>query len=192
MNSMNGNDDVPETATLKIKAFFESAPPLKDAAEIETKLKEFVDRNSSSSGKFAYIQLSYLVLFQLPFPQSGQSQRLTLLLTLLLLSSSENGKINRVVCVTSGGTTVPLEKRCVRYIDNFSSGHRGAASTEYILKHILTSFITHFVHIRFTFKLNWNCRYFLKAGYSVIFLYRRFVFKCIAIYYHYLDHDSSL
>ncbi|KAI8015399.1 Phosphopantothenate--cysteine ligase 1 [Camellia lanceoleosa] len=51
----------------------------------------------------------------------------------------------RVVCVTSGGTTVPLEKRCVRYIDNFSSGHRGAASTEY----------------------------FLKAGYSVIFLYRR-------------------
>ncbi|GMP81701.1 hypothetical protein CsSME_00036327 [Camellia sinensis var. sinensis] len=36
----------------------------------------------------------------------------------------------RVVCVASGGTTVPLEKRCVRYIDNFSSGHRGAASTE--------------------------------------------------------------
>ncbi|XP_022131437.1 phosphopantothenate--cysteine ligase 2-like [Momordica charantia] len=50
----------------------------------------------------------------------------------------------KVVCVTSGGTTVPLEQRCVRYIDNFSSGHRGAASTEY----------------------------FLKAGYSVIFLYR--------------------
>ena len=36
----------------------------------------------------------------------------------------------RVVCVTSGGTTVPLEQRCVRYIDNFSSGYRGAASTE--------------------------------------------------------------
>ncbi|KAK9048783.1 hypothetical protein SSX86_032250 [Deinandra increscens subsp. villosa] len=51
----------------------------------------------------------------------------------------------RVVCVTSGGTTVPLEQRCVRYIDNFSSGHRGATSTEY----------------------------FLKSGYSVIFLYRR-------------------
>ncbi|KAK6161303.1 hypothetical protein DH2020_004684 [Rehmannia glutinosa] len=41
-----------------------------------------------------------------------------------------NGRFNRVVCVTSGGTTVPLEQRCVRYIDNFSSGHRGAASTE--------------------------------------------------------------
>ena len=43
-----------------------------------------------------------------------------------------NGGPRRVVCVTSGGTTVPLEQRCVRYIDNFSSGHRGAASTEYV------------------------------------------------------------
>lgn len=60
-------------------------------------------------------------------------------------SSSANGGTRRIVCVTSGGTTVPLEQRCVRYIDNFSSGHRGAASTEY----------------------------FLKAGYAVIFLYRR-------------------
>ncbi|KAK6938202.1 DNA/pantothenate metabolism flavoprotein, C-terminal [Dillenia turbinata] len=56
-----------------------------------------------------------------------------------------NGSCDRVVCVTSGGTTVPLEQRCVRFIDNFSSGHRGATSTEY----------------------------FLKAGYAVIFLYRR-------------------
>ncbi|XP_074330624.1 phosphopantothenate--cysteine ligase 2-like isoform X2 [Apium graveolens] len=59
-----------------------------------------------------------------------------------LLSGNGN---KRVVCVTSGGTTVPLEQRCVRFIDNFSSGHRGSTSTEY----------------------------FLKAGYSVIFLYRR-------------------
>nr|XP_023911617.1 phosphopantothenate--cysteine ligase 2-like [Quercus suber]XP_023911618.1 phosphopantothenate--cysteine ligase 2-like [Quercus suber]XP_023911619.1 phosphopantothenate--cysteine ligase 2-like [Quercus suber]POF11344.1 phosphopantothenate--cysteine ligase 1 [Quercus suber] len=56
-----------------------------------------------------------------------------------------NGEARRVVCVTSGGTTVPLEQRCVRFIDNFSSGHRGATSTEY----------------------------FIKAGYAVIFLYRR-------------------
>ncbi|KAE8653884.1 Phosphopantothenate--cysteine ligase 1 [Hibiscus syriacus] len=60
-------------------------------------------------------------------------------------SPSSEGKKRRVVCVTSGGTTVPLEQRCVRYIDNFSSGHRGAASTEY----------------------------FIKAEYKVIFLYRR-------------------
>ncbi|XP_047321727.1 phosphopantothenate--cysteine ligase 1-like isoform X1 [Impatiens glandulifera] len=59
--------------------------------------------------------------------------------------STGNNRSSRVVCVTSGGTTVPLEKRCVRYIDNFSSGHRGATSTEYLLK----------------------------AGYAVIFLNRR-------------------
>ncbi|GJV25086.1 phosphopantothenate--cysteine ligase 2-like protein [Tanacetum coccineum] len=50
--------------------------------------------------------------------------------------------LKRVICVTSGGTTLPLEQRYVRYIDNFSSGHRGTT-------------------------------YFLKSGYSVIFLYRR-------------------
>ncbi|KAL6130459.1 hypothetical protein ACLB2K_068838 [Fragaria x ananassa] len=52
---------------------------------------------------------------------------------------SGNGGARRVVCVTSGGTTVPLEQRCVRYIDNFSSGHRGAASTEQAM---LLSFFT--------------------------------------------------
>ena len=30
--------------------------------------------------------------------------------------------------VTSGGTTVPLEQRTVRFIDNFSTGTRGARS----------------------------------------------------------------
>lgn len=44
-----------------------------------------------------------------------------------------NGNARRVVCVTSGGTTAPLEQRCVRYVDNFSSGHRGATSTEYVV-----------------------------------------------------------
>ncbi|KDO43123.1 hypothetical protein CISIN_1g021381mg [Citrus sinensis] len=62
----------------------------------------------------------------------------------IALNSSESGT-RRVACVTSGGTTVPLEQRCVRYIDNFSSGHRGAASTEHLIK----------------------------MGYAVIFLYRR-------------------
>ncbi|XP_048727504.1 phosphopantothenate--cysteine ligase-like isoform X2 [Ostrea edulis] len=50
----------------------------------------------------------------------------------------------KVVLVTSGGTTVPLESKTVRFIDNFSVGSRGASSTEY----------------------------FLKEGYSVIFLHR--------------------
>ena len=36
----------------------------------------------------------------------------------------------KVVIVTSGGTTVPLEKNTVRFIDNFSTGARGAVSAE--------------------------------------------------------------
>jgi len=57
---------------------------------------------------------------------------------------AEEGR--RVTLVTSGGTTVPLENRAVRYIDNFSAGTRGATSAEY----------------------------FLDAGYAVIFLHRQF------------------
>lgn len=39
-----------------------------------------------------------------------------------------------VVCITSGGTTVPLERHCVRFIDNFSGGTRGALSAEQFLQ----------------------------------------------------------
>ena len=60
---------------------------------------------------------------------------------------SYHSQYNRgVVLVTSGGTTVPLEKQTVRFIDNFSAGTRGATSAEY----------------------------FLEAGYAVIFLHRQF------------------
>ena len=40
-----------------------------------------------------------------------------------------------IICILfkSGGTTVPLESRTVRFIDNFSVGTRGATSTEYPL-----------------------------------------------------------
>ncbi len=45
------------------------------------------------------------------------------------------GQLRRpIVVVTSGGTTVPLERRCVRFIDNFSAGTRGALSTERFLE----------------------------------------------------------
>ncbi|CAN9512069.1 unnamed protein product [Ophioblennius macclurei] len=50
----------------------------------------------------------------------------------------------RVVLITSGGTKVPLESRTVRFLDNFSSGRRGAASAEY----------------------------FMDSGYAVVFLHR--------------------
>ncbi|KAG6462312.1 phosphopantothenate--cysteine ligase-like [Manduca sexta] len=42
---------------------------------------------------------------------------------------------NKIVLVTSGGTTVPLEHNTVRFVDNFSAGTRGSASTEYFLEH---------------------------------------------------------
>ncbi|XP_057767538.1 phosphopantothenate--cysteine ligase 2-like [Salvia miltiorrhiza] len=102
MNASNGLGDFEETSNVGIKSFFDSSPPLKDAAEIKKKTEEFMQKNSFSE------------------------------------------KTRRIVLVTSGGTTVPLEQRCVRYIDNFSSGHRGATSAEY----------------------------FLRAGYAVVFLYR--------------------
>eukprot|EP01038_Epipyxis_sp_PR26KG_P008519 gene8519-11516_t len=50
-----------------------------------------------------------------------------------------------IVCVTSGGTVIPLEKNTVRFIDNFSSGIRGGVSVE--------------------------C--FLAMGYTVLFIYRK-------------------
>ncbi|XP_012232057.1 phosphopantothenate--cysteine ligase [Linepithema humile] len=51
---------------------------------------------------------------------------------------------NKVVLVTSGGTTVPLEHNTVRFVDNFSAGTRGSVSAECFLEH----------------------------GYAVIFMYR--------------------
>eukprot|EP00041_Stephanoeca_diplocostata_P007735 m.111754 g.111754 ORF g.111754 m.111754 type:complete len:90 (+) comp17010_c0_seq2:97-366(+) len=45
----------------------------------------------------------------------------------------------RIVVVTSGGTTVPLEKNTVRFLDNFSTGNRGAASAEYGCIHFFLS-----------------------------------------------------
>jgi phosphopantothenoylcysteine synthetase/decarboxylase len=45
--------------------------------------------------------------------------------------------LRQVVCVSSGGTTVPLERRCVRFIDNFSAGTRGAKSAERFLEVLL-------------------------------------------------------
>lgn len=45
----------------------------------------------------------------------------------------ERGK--PIALVTSGGTLIPLERRTVRFIDNFSTGTRGAALAERLLDH---------------------------------------------------------
>jgi len=61
----------------------------------------------------------------------------------------------RIVLVTSGGTTVPLELNVVRFLDNFSAGTRGATSAEY----------------------------FLQAGYAVIFMHRQFSLQPFSRHY---------
>ncbi|OAA55704.1 DNA/pantothenate metabolism flavoprotein [Cordyceps fumosorosea ARSEF 2679] len=77
----------------------------------------------------------------------------------------------RVVLITSGGTTVPLERQTVRFIDNFSAGTRGATSAEY----------------------------FLAAGYAVLFLHREFSLQPYSRHYthakdcflDFLDEDAG-
>lgn len=57
---------------------------------------------------------------------------------------SAGALIRPIVCVTSGGTTVPLERHCVRFIDNFSGGTRGALSAENFLevsRHRIASYL---------------------------------------------------
>ena len=57
--------------------------------------------------------------------------------TLLLQNFVSSHQTKPVVLITSGGTAVPLERRCVRFIDNFSSGSRGALSVESFLQVLL-------------------------------------------------------
>ena len=46
---------------------------------------------------------------------------------------SHHVRARRIALVTSGGTLVPLEARTVRFLDNFSTGARGAALAEGLL-----------------------------------------------------------
>jgi phosphopantothenate-cysteine ligase len=36
----------------------------------------------------------------------------------------------KIICISAGGTSVPLERNTVRSIENFSTGLRGALSAE--------------------------------------------------------------
>eukprot|EP01134_Creolimax_fragrantissima_P004080 CFRG4080T1 len=65
-----------------------------------------------------------------------------------------------VVLVTSGGTTVPLEKHTVRFVDNFSAGTRGSASAEY----------------------------FISKGYAVVFLHRAYSLEPYSRNYTHTTH----
>lgn len=76
------------------------------------------------------------------FPKPADAARFAEVMARFAARLGAQGR--RVVLITSGGTKVPLEARPVRFLDNFSSGRRGAASAEA----------------------------FLAAGYGVLFLYR--------------------
>lgn len=61
-----------------------------------------------------------------------------------------------VVCITSGGTAVPLERRCVRFIDNFSSGSRGALAVEAFLQVLSAVLDNHFVLFQKPSEADWS------------------------------------
>eukprot|EP01135_Chromosphaera_perkinsii_P007856 Nk52_evm48s1020 gene=Nk52_evmTU48s1020 len=69
-------------------------------------------------------------------------------------------KGNKVVLITSGGTTVPLENQTVRFLDNFSAGTRGSASAEY----------------------------FIENGYAVVFMHRQFSLEPYSRSYSHSTH----
>ncbi|CAD5122945.1 DgyrCDS11340 [Dimorphilus gyrociliatus] len=69
------------------------------------------------------------------FEFSKPPQNIEFFEELLMNFISEHENSNRkIVLITSGGTTVPLESRTVRFIDNFSAGTRGSSSAEHFLK----------------------------------------------------------
>ncbi|CAL9737100.1 phosphopantothenate--cysteine ligase Cab2p [Monosporozyma servazzii] len=78
-------------------------------------------------------------------PKPTYLARLIIVVT-QFLEHQRKQRRDKIVLITSGGTTVPLENNTVRFVDNFSAGTRGASSAEW----------------------------FLQNGYSVIFLYREF------------------
>lgn len=65
MDAVDDANQSQETPKNDVMSFFESAPLLKDAAEIEKSLTEFVDRNTSSSGKCYFSNYQHLIDFSL-------------------------------------------------------------------------------------------------------------------------------
>ncbi|CAI5497502.1 unnamed protein product [Closterium sp. Naga37s-1] len=79
-----------------------------------------------------------------------------------LQASQQRGGASLVVCVTSGGTTLPLKRRCVHFIDSFTPP-------------LLSSFLPspHLPCSKHRSSLGAPHWHFLAQGYSVIFLHRR-------------------
>ncbi|KAJ8473657.1 hypothetical protein ONZ51_g7742 [Trametes cubensis] len=76
----------------------------------------------------------------------------------------------KVVLVTSGGTTVPLELNVVRFLDNFSAG------------------LSFDMYMRQGTRGSTSAEYFLKAGYAVIFMHRQFSLQPFSRHYSHSTH----
>ncbi|KAK4526519.1 hypothetical protein GAYE_SCF25G4435 [Galdieria yellowstonensis] len=90
-------------------------------------------------------------------------QQQQVLLDTFLKTESVVSSRDPIVLVTSGGTMAPLEKRLVRYIDNFSTGNRGAGAAE--------SFLQHNCHVIFLHRKGSCCPYsrcFPKDCYEIV------------------------
>lgn len=113
-------------ATNSWEEFFAVHLPPPDFEDNRSLLKEFCERHDSYGNKIVLVTVR----------NSLSCSDVDAFVWYILLS---------VRGFQSGGTTVPLEHNTVRFVDNFSAGNRGAASTEY----------------------------FLEQGYAVIFMHRQ-------------------
>mmetsp|Transcript_8715 Transcript_8715/g.12881 ORF Transcript_8715/g.12881 Transcript_8715/m.12881 type:complete len:316 (+) Transcript_8715:42-989(+) len=64
-----------------------------------------------------------------------------------------------IIIITSGRTVVPLEKKTVRYISNFSTGRRGALCTEELFKKSSDYAVIYFHHKHAIKPFSWKSLY---------------------------------
>ena len=111
-------------------SFLRAAPPPSNLSRARDEVATFVARQQSSGRNVAFIAVSFYWPLSL-----YRSFSLSLSLSLH----------------QSGGTSVPLEKNTVRFLDNFSSGGRGSSSAEYPNTGVAVSpeFLSVFTRIKF-------------------------------------------
>ena len=100
------------------QSFLADIPPLPNASQLQTAVSSFLSHHIDS----------------IHSPSSSSTTP-----PIAVPSSKRPSPIpdlhkRKVVLVTSGGTLVPLELQPVRYIDNFSTGTRGAAAVEQFIR----------------------------------------------------------
>lgn len=121
---------------LDVDGFFKDSP--RPARDIQREVRHFIAAQKSPDGMPQLSQHLQTVtchmcsaVRDMRLPVGSTFEQAALLKSVVELA----GTFSRpIACVTSGGTTVPLERNCVRFIDNFSGGTRGALSAEEFLR----------------------------------------------------------